>query len=153
MHAKSLQSCLTLSNPVNCSPPGSSVHIILQARILEWVVMPSSRWSSQPRDQTHILYFLHWQVSSLHHSTLIKKSCSHPSPHSWPPLPTLPSLHPSSSLVTTALWSMWFVNLLSPHMWETIWYLTFSVGLISLRIILLGVHPCFHKIASLFMGE
>ena len=35
MHAKSLQSCLTLSNPVNCSPPGSSVHSIFQARILE----------------------------------------------------------------------------------------------------------------------
>ena len=37
MHAKSLQSCLTLCNLMNCSPPGSSVHGILQARILEWV--------------------------------------------------------------------------------------------------------------------
>ena len=36
-------------------------------------------------------------------------------------------------------------------MWEIIWYLTFSVGLISLRIILLGVHPCCHKIAYLFV--
>ena len=41
-------SCLTLCNPVNCSPPGSSVHGILQARVLEWVAMPSSRGSSQP---------------------------------------------------------------------------------------------------------
>ena len=41
--AKSLQSCLTLFNPVECSPPGSSVHGILQARVLEWVAMPSSR--------------------------------------------------------------------------------------------------------------
>ena len=41
---------------MDCSPPGSSVHGILQARILEWVVMPSSRGSSQPRDRTHISY-------------------------------------------------------------------------------------------------
>ena len=38
-HAKSLQSCLTLCNPMDCSPPGSSVHEILQARILEWLVI------------------------------------------------------------------------------------------------------------------
>ena len=37
-----------------CSPPGSSVHGILQARVLEWVAMPSSRKSSQPRDQTQV---------------------------------------------------------------------------------------------------
>ena len=52
MHAKSLQSCLTLWNPMNCSPPGSSVHGSLQARTLEWAAMPSSRGSSQPRDGT-----------------------------------------------------------------------------------------------------
>ena len=40
MHAKSLQSCLTLCNPVECSPPGSSVQGILQARILEWAAVP-----------------------------------------------------------------------------------------------------------------
>ena len=40
--AKSLQSCLTLCDPMDCSPPGSSVHGILQARTLEWVAMPSS---------------------------------------------------------------------------------------------------------------
>ena len=48
--AKSLQSHPTLSDPKDCSPPGSSVHGILQARILEWVAMPSSRGSFQPRD-------------------------------------------------------------------------------------------------------
>ena len=47
-------SCLTLSDPVDCSPPGSSVHGILQARVLEWVSMPSSRGYSQPRDQTRV---------------------------------------------------------------------------------------------------
>ena len=55
MHAKLLQSCPTLFDSMNCSPPGSSVHGILQARILEWVVMPFSR-GDLPRDQTHISY-------------------------------------------------------------------------------------------------
>ena len=40
VHAKLLQSCPTLCDPMNCSPPGSSVHGMLQARILEWVAMP-----------------------------------------------------------------------------------------------------------------
>ena len=46
VYAQSLQSCLTLFDPMDCSPPGSSVHGILPARILEWVAMPSSRGSS-----------------------------------------------------------------------------------------------------------
>ena len=41
--AKSLQSCLTLCDPMDCSQPGSSVHGISQARILEWVAIPFSR--------------------------------------------------------------------------------------------------------------
>jgi len=48
------QSCPILCEPMGCSLPGFSVHGILQARILEWVAMPSSRGSSQPRDQTQI---------------------------------------------------------------------------------------------------
>ena len=44
------QSCLILCNSVDCSPPGSSVHGILQARILEWVAIPFFRGSSRPRD-------------------------------------------------------------------------------------------------------
>ena len=55
--AKSLQSCPILSDPMDRSPPGSSVHGILQARILEWATVPSSRGPSQCRDQTHISYF------------------------------------------------------------------------------------------------
>ena len=54
--AKSLQLCPTLCDLMDYSPPGSSVHRILQARILEWVVMPSSRGSSRPRDRTSISY-------------------------------------------------------------------------------------------------
>ena len=45
---------LTLCDPMDYSLPGASVHGILQARIPEWVAMPSSRGSSQPRDRTHV---------------------------------------------------------------------------------------------------
>jgi len=65
VHAQSFQSCLTLCNPMHCNPPGSSVHGILQARVLEWVVMLSSRGSFQPRDQTQVSCLLHWQAGSL----------------------------------------------------------------------------------------
>ena len=46
VHVQSLQSQLVLCDPVDCSPPVSSVHEILQARILEWAALPSSRGSS-----------------------------------------------------------------------------------------------------------
>ena len=48
------QSCLTLCDLMDCSPPGSSVYGILQARILEWVAISFSRGSSQPRDWTQV---------------------------------------------------------------------------------------------------
>ena len=64
--AKSLPSCPTLCDPVDCSPPGSSVHRILQARILEWVavassggVFPTQGW------KLRLLCLLHWQAGSL----------------------------------------------------------------------------------------
>ena len=74
--AKLLQSCLTLCDSMGCNPPGSSVHGILPARMLEWVAMSSSRGSSRPRDRTRVSYvaiqglnlhlcLLHWQVGSL----------------------------------------------------------------------------------------
>ena len=86
--AKLLQLCPTLCNPMdcNCPPhrPGSvrgSVHGILQARILEWVAMPSSRGSSWPSDQTCISYvscigrqvlyhWATWEVQSSVYSSL-----------------------------------------------------------------------------------
>ena len=55
------RSCLTLCDAMDCSPPGSSVHEILQARILEWVAISYSKGSSQPRR----LHLLHWQADSL----------------------------------------------------------------------------------------
>ena len=54
------QSCRTLCDPVDCSPPGSSVRGISQARTLEWVAISSSRGSSQPRDWTCIFCTGRW---------------------------------------------------------------------------------------------
>ena len=55
VHAQLLcRDSLTVCDPVDCSPSGSSVHGILQARILKWVAMPSSRGSSPPKDQTRV---------------------------------------------------------------------------------------------------
>ena len=50
----SLQSCPTMCLPMDCSLPGSSVHGILQERILEWVAKPSSKGSSQHQDRTYV---------------------------------------------------------------------------------------------------
>ena len=55
MHVSSLtQLCWTVCDSTDYSPPGSSVHGILQARILEWAAISSSKGSSRPRDQTHV---------------------------------------------------------------------------------------------------
>ena len=56
MHTKSLQSCPTLCDPMDCSPPACPVHGILQTKILERVAMPFSRGSSRPRDGTRTSY-------------------------------------------------------------------------------------------------
>ena len=65
------QSCPTLCNPMDCSLPSSSVHGILQAKILEWVSIPFSRGSSQPRDQTWVCcmagrFFTIWTTKEAH---------------------------------------------------------------------------------------
>ena len=68
MHAKLLP---TLCDPMDCSLPGSSVHGISQARILEWVAIPFSRGSPQPRDQTctpHVACVGRW---ALHTSAVL----------------------------------------------------------------------------------
>ena len=79
------QSRLSLCNPMDCSLPGSSIHGILQARILEWVAISYSRGSSQPRDQTRISYiasrfFPVWATRKTHvrlGSEMEVKSLSH----------------------------------------------------------------------------
>ena len=77
MCAKPLQSCPTLCDPMDCSPPGSSVHGILQARILGWVAFPFSRGSSQPRDRTQVShiagrFFTSWATRE---ALLLGKGC------------------------------------------------------------------------------
>ena len=74
MSAKLLQSCPILDNPMDCSPPGSSIHDILQARILEWGAMPSSRGSSWSRNWTHIS---HVSCTSATWETLSILACTH----------------------------------------------------------------------------
>ena len=64
MYAKLLQSCPTLCDPVDCSLPGSSIHVIFQARILECHfllqgIIPTQGWN------LCLLYLLHWQADSL----------------------------------------------------------------------------------------
>ena len=56
MHARSLQSCTTLCDPMDNSPPVCSVHGILQAGMLEWVAVSFSKESSQPRDPARVSY-------------------------------------------------------------------------------------------------
>ena len=76
---KSLQSCVTLCDPMDCSLPGSSVHRILQARLLEWVAISCFGGSSRPRDQTVCL--LHWQAGSLPLAPPRKPQQAHLSAH------------------------------------------------------------------------
>ena len=72
--AKSLQLCLTLCDPLNCSLPGSSIRGIFQARILEWVAISSSGGSSWPRDYTCVScvscipgrFFTGWAIREAH---------------------------------------------------------------------------------------
>ena len=54
MNSEVAQSCTTLCDPIDCSLPGSSIHGISQARILEWVASSFSRGSSRPRDGTQV---------------------------------------------------------------------------------------------------
>ena len=104
--ARSLQLCLTLCDPMDCSSPGSSVHGILQARILEWIVISSSRESSQSWDWTpfsyvscigrRVLYHQHhlegfpgssdskdWLYSKYFHPFSIKNRTHNTEKHGW----------------------------------------------------------------------
>ena len=108
MCAKSLQSYLTLCSPMDCSLPGSHVHGILQARILEWVAMSSSRGSSQPKHlfpNLHLLYLLYWQAGSLPLAPpgYQYKYCQR---RQWHPTPVLlpRKSHGRRSLVGCPLW-------------------------------------------------
>ena len=74
MCAKSLQSCPTLCDPMDYSPPGFSVHGILQTRILKWVGRPSFRGTSWPRDWTCVFYVFCIGRQILYHSVQFSHS-------------------------------------------------------------------------------
>ena len=104
MKVKVTQLCPTLCNPMDCSPPGSSVHGILQAKTLEWVAIPFSRGSSWPRDWTQVSciagrFFISWatreapkllSVSPVQfsHSIVSDSLRPHESQHARPPCPS-----------------------------------------------------------------
>ena len=109
------QSCRTLCDPMDHSPPGSSVPGILQAWILDWVAMPSSRGSSQGLN-LHLLGLLHWQVDSwllaspvLHLWPWISQA-RYWSGLPWPPGGYLPDLgiKPASPQNWSKKWASWF---------------------------------------------
>ena len=72
------KSCPTLCDPMGCSSPGSSVHGILQARILEWVAMSSPRGSSQPRDLTCVSFISCIGRQILYHSSHLGRPLNAP---------------------------------------------------------------------------
>ena len=106
--------CLTLCNPMDCSPPGSSIHGISQARILEWVAISFSRGSSRSRDWTRVsciagrfffIWATRWQFTA-HLILLLKSFCGDrdkdlPNPHHFL----------SSSAVTSCCFSEIFVSI------------------------------------------
>ena len=92
-----IQSCPTLCNSMDCNPPGSTVHGILQARILEWVAIPFSR------DRTQVSciagrFFTVWATSEAHQFSSVAQSCPTLRPHGLqearPPCPSpTPGVH------------------------------------------------------------
>ena len=66
------QSCPTLCDPMDCTLPGSSIHGIFQARILEWVAISFSRKSSRPRDWTQISYIITVETFQNNHFPLLE---------------------------------------------------------------------------------
>ena len=85
-----------LRDPMDCNLPGSSVHWILQARILEWVAISSSRGSSQPKDQTHVSciaggFFTVWATALLSRPMPVQTSL-------------IPALVPSVSESLSCVW-------------------------------------------------
>ena len=101
--AKSLQLCVTLWDPMDCSPSGSSAHKILQARILEWVAISFSRGSSRPRDRTRVSwgsYIADRFFTSEPPGEALSSITRVPE---LPPLTCLPVLHSSPSWFLTHL--------------------------------------------------
>ena len=121
------QSCLIPSQPMDCSPPGSSVLGILQARILEWVAIPFSRKSSQPRDRTWVSmaggFFTVWVNVAYNMITLTNNDIS----PAWSllPLPLRPSPH------SAAFFSFFPLQFSHSHIWynEPTYYMCYLLPL------------------------
>ena len=109
------QSCLTVCDAMDCNPTGSSVHGILLARILEWVVISFSRGSSRPRDQTRVScvssvtgrFFTRWAI--------LKLSCEIPTKF------TIVGQGAQAEDCKCWVWMVWVQNLpLSLSSWGTL---------------------------------
>ena len=85
------QSCLTFRDPMNCSLPGFSVLGLLQARVLEWLAMPSSRGPSQPRDWSQVSRTGRWVLYQRNYQ-------------GSPSVPIFSSESDSHSVVSDSLW-------------------------------------------------
>ena len=111
--AKLLQFCPSLCDSVDCSPPGSSDHGILQTRILKWVACPPPGGLPKPGvEPTSLTSLLHWQVSSLplappekHKITSIQDQMMHDIPKSFSRLITVSLLYKPSSCKLSKVWT------------------------------------------------
>ena len=141
VHAKSLQSCPMLCHPRDYSPPGSSVHGILQSRILEWVAMPYSKAFYQPRDQTciscvscigrQVLYHQH-HLGSPHPSPIVTLSYNH-SPFANPQTLTVIRYH-QLQIVPVFLLMSFFCPRIQSRILHYIWWIHFQTRSLSIKI-------------------
>ena len=115
------QSRPTLCDPVDCSPPGSSVHGILQARILEWVAMPSSKGSSRPGIKPMSLVSPALAAGFLHQCRLESPLCTVLPPNPW----RLPAFSHFHSLVSFSLCGLSPI-LLSQSLTASVFLLSYS---------------------------
>ena len=95
--------CLTLCDSLDCIPPGSSVHGIFQARILEWVAMPFS-WSG--RGSSLNPYLLHWQMDSLPRHRLGSPVGVFPGLLIFAPCAPMPHPSPQCALSPCRIWGL-----------------------------------------------
>ena len=98
------QSCLTLCDPMDYSPPGSSVPGILLARILEWVAIPFSRGSSQRRDQTHVSHIAGRFFTVWANCEDYDRSCTHAHTHTHTHTHTIAVVVTPEGDIITNLW-------------------------------------------------
>ena len=119
------QSCPTLCDPMDCSPPGSSVHGILQLRILEWVTTPFSRASSQPWNRTWVSciagrFFTIWAAREAL-LVLLPTFKSQREVDPWAPLPACPRVPSafSQQALSTSQSTFLHLQVLAGRSWIT----------------------------------